>query len=190
MKRAEALIDNGQYGACVELCNSIIRNHPENAAALNLKGFCLASLGRFEDAKPLFKLARLYLPNYPDIRYNLGKVLDDTGDLEGALEEYNETLKLDIDHRKALLCRGSVRLRRGEYKESLEDLNKLLAIEPDLAEGLRLRGACRLILGRPEDAERDFDLAVQADPDLKDDIEALRTRYSQAARRERSPDGT
>lgn len=178
LKRAENFAAEGKIEECIAVCDEMISDNAVNAPALNLKGFCLASLGRFDAAMPLFKLARLYLPDDPDIRYNLGKVLDDTGDLAGAILEYTEALKLAGGHRKSLLCRGSVRLRKGDLAQALDDLNAFLKMEPDLAEGLRLRGACLLLMDDTKGADVDFKAAIKADPQLKDDIDALKSRYS------------
>lgn len=95
LQNAEALADQEKFEEAEALCAGVLAAEPENAAALNLRGFCLACRGRPAEALPYFKLARLYLPVYGIIRYNLAVALEETGDLKGAEEEYREALKLE-----------------------------------------------------------------------------------------------
>lgn len=98
LQRAEALADQERFEEAEALCAEVLAREPESAAALNLRGFCLASRGRPAEALPYFKLARLYLPVYAPIRYNLARALEDTGDPAGAAEEFSEALKLESGH--------------------------------------------------------------------------------------------
>ena len=95
LQKAEALADQEKFEEAGALCAGVLASEPENAAALNLRGFCLARLGRPAEALPFFKRARLHLPIYAIIRYNLAVALEETGDLPGAVEEYSEALRLE-----------------------------------------------------------------------------------------------
>ncbi len=101
LQRAEALADADKFEQAGALCAQVLAQDPQSAAALNLRGYCLACLGRPAEALPFFKLARLYLPVYAPIRYNLAVALEENGKLKEAAEEYAEALKLDSGHAAA-----------------------------------------------------------------------------------------
>lgn len=168
------MADARRFDEALSLCDQVLALKADNAAALNLKGFCLASQGKAGEALPLFKLARLYLPIYADIRYNLAKALEDTGDEAGAVEEYGEVLKLNSAYLDAWLNRGSLRMRRGKLDEAFADLSEAIARDPREPECFVLRGACQLLMRRPADAENDFNKALALDPRSKSRIEKLR----------------
>ena len=106
LKRAEALAGAQSWAAAIALCDEALASDGESAAAWNLKGFCLRALGRKEESLSAFKRARLHLPVYAPIRYNLGTALRENGDLKGALAEEPEFAALDADAIEALVGLG------------------------------------------------------------------------------------
>jgi tetratricopeptide (TPR) repeat protein len=122
LKRAEALADAACLEEALALCEAVLRDATDSAAALNLKGFCLAGLGRPADALEAFRLARFHLPVYAPIRFNFARALEETGQPEAALEEYGAALALDPEDARARLCRGLLRLARGAHEAAGEDL--------------------------------------------------------------------
>lgn len=171
--RAEALAQDGVFDEAVRLCDQVIAEDAEDAAALNLKGFCYASQGRPTDALPLFRLARLHLPSFPAIRYNLGKALEETGDTTGALAEYDETLRLDGDHAGARGSRATLRAEAGDAAGAGADFDELVRRDPANARAYLLRGAWHLTSSRFAQALPDFKMALELDPELKPAIDAL-----------------
>lgn len=138
--RAEALANAGVFDEAERLCDRVIAEDADDAAALNLKGFCLASQGRPAEALPFFRLACLHLPSFPAIRYNLGKALEDTGDTIAALAEYDETLRLDADHARARGSRAALRAEAGDVTGAGADFDELIRRDPANARAYLLRG--------------------------------------------------
>ena len=171
--RAEALANDGVFDEAAHLCDRVIAEAVDDAAALNLKGFCLASQGRPAEALPLFRLARLHLPNYPAIRYNLGKALEETGDTIAALAEYDETLRLDADHAGARGSRATLRAEAGDAAGAGVDFDELIRRDPANARAYLLRGGWHLASRRFAEALPDLRMALELDPELKPAIDAL-----------------
>ncbi|MDE2489883.1 MAG: tetratricopeptide repeat protein [Elusimicrobia bacterium] len=176
LERAEALAQDGRLDEAARLCDAVLAEAAEDAAALNLKGFCLAAGGRPAEALPFFKRARLHLPTYPAIRYNLGKALEETGDAAGALAEYDEVLRLDGGHAGARRSRAALRALSGDESGAAADFDELLRREPEDARGFFLRGAWRLSAGRFRESLPDLERALALDPELRPEIEALVAR--------------
>ncbi len=171
--RAEALANDGVFDKAVRLCDRVIAEDADDAAALNLKGFCFASQGRSAEALPLFRLARSHLPDYPAIRYNLGKALEETGDTIAALAEYDETLRLDGDHADARISRATLRAVAGDVAGAGADFDELIRRDQGNARAYLLRGGWHLASRRYAEAHPDLRMALELDPDLKPAIDAL-----------------
>ncbi len=165
--RAEALANDGALDEAMRLCNQVIAEDAEDAAALNLLGFCLASQGRPAEALPLFRLARLHLPDYPAIRYNLGKALEETGDTIAALTEYDETLRLDGDHADARISRATLRAVAGDAAGAGADFDELIRRDPTNARAYLLRGGWHLASRRFAEGLPDLRKALELDSELK-----------------------
>ena len=178
LERAEALADQQRYPEAVALCDRVIAEDFNSAAALNLKGFCLARLGRIEEALAEFRRARLALPVYPPIRFNLARALDDLGRIDEARGEYDETLRLDPEHSLARVYRGFLRARQGDPAGAQEDLDEAVRLDPGIPEAWVLRGACRLMARRPDLAREDFSRALELDPAQKPRIEKFITELA------------
>jgi len=141
LKRAEALAGAQSWAAAIALCDEALASDGESAAAWNLKGFCLRALGRKEESLSAFKRARLHLPVYAPIRYNLGTALRENGDLKGALAEFEEALKLDPADLQARLSRAVVKLDLGDEAGARADFDGCLRRDPALLDGPALDAA-------------------------------------------------
>lgn len=173
LRRAEALADAERWDEAVALCDRVLAAQADSAAALNLKGFCLAMTGRHAEALPLFKLARLYVPDYVPIRFNLARALEKTGDAAGAIAEYGEVLKLDGDQFDARLARIALREAAGDEEGTGADLDELVRRHPDVPRAHLLRGGWHLTRGRKEEALPDLNRALAMDPGLRTEVDAL-----------------
>lgn len=163
IQRAEKLADASRWEECIALCEQVLIEDSENPGALNLKGFCLVGLDRVQDALPFFKLARLYLPMYQPFRYNLARALQDTGDLRGALSEFDEAIKLDRSDTRALMFRSVVRHDLGDRDGALQDMEECLRLQPDNPRLWLARASLRLDLGERGAAASDLKKALELD---------------------------
>lgn len=173
LTQAELLADARRWAEAIALCDRVLSESSDSAAALNLKGFCFAASGRVPEALPCFKLARLYLPTAVDIRHNLARALEKTGDAAAALVEYGEVLKLDGDQLEARLSRIVLREASGDEAGAGADLDELVRRHPDLPRAWLLRGGWHLTRGRPAQALPDLKKALELDPGLQEQVDGL-----------------
>ncbi|MDE6695066.1 MAG: tetratricopeptide repeat protein [Bacteroidales bacterium] len=62
--------------------------------------------------------------------YNAGVTLMEQGDLDAALEQFDEAIRLYPEYAEAYTNKGSIRWRQGEYAQAIEDFNNSIAISP------------------------------------------------------------
>jgi tetratricopeptide (TPR) repeat protein len=176
LKKVEALLLDGKFQEVLDLCDEILKTSPDNAAAFTMKGHAMTDMGKPAEALPFFKLARVYLPTYPPIRFNLAQALDAVGEGKAALAEYDEALRLDGSYTQARACRGALRQQLGDAAGALADYDELVRRSPEDARIRMLRGGFHLSTGRPDAARADFEAAVGLDPSVAPAIADLRSK--------------
>ncbi|MGQ0722192.1 MAG: tetratricopeptide repeat protein [Candidatus Eiseniibacteriota bacterium] len=75
----------------------------------------------------------LSLPNAPFHRYNLGVMLEQEGDLEGAIAEYRAAAAEHPEDPRVGLNLGSLLSRLGRSDEAAREFDRVMAISPELA---------------------------------------------------------
>lgn len=122
------------------------------------------SLGNIRAAKRAIDRAVELSPLNAQAQAIRGFLLAAQNDMEGALAQFNQAIRLDSSLPEGWLGRGLCRLRRGDRANGLHDLRKAVVIEPSrslprsyLGKAFDLRGDIAL-------ARQELDLAEKLDP--------------------------
>src|SRR6202162_3246268 len=67
-------------------------------------------------------------PDNPDVRFGLGSVYEEGGDLDKARANYEAVLKADPNNLSALLAMGRVAIKNGDAQAGLDPLNRALSL--------------------------------------------------------------
>ena len=95
-------------------------------------------------------------PRSAEAHYNLGVVLKDRGDLEGASEEWASALALDPSHARALTQLGTAAAVRGDLPTAEARLKAALGIDPTLAVAHYNLARVLELMGRRHDALQEY----------------------------------
>jgi tetratricopeptide (TPR) repeat protein len=102
--------------------------------------------------------------------YNQGNAYYKVGDYEGAIDNYNQALKLNPKDAQAHLNRGNalseVAQHSGDpdrtYHQAIEDFNRTLQLKPNQAEAYLSRGMVRYEIAQySKNPEKDYQQAIQ-----------------------------
>ncbi|MBA2458823.1 MAG: tetratricopeptide repeat protein [Gemmatimonadales bacterium] len=115
---------------------------------------------RYAEAAELFASYTASQPDNAWGHYMYGLSAWKSGAHERALEQFDEALRLDPNHRKSLLNSGRVLLETSRPQEALSRIERALAIEPLFSEGLRLLGRARNELGQVPEAIDAYQRAI------------------------------
>lgn len=118
----------------------LLEQNPGDPQVLRIQAAGLAQLGRLADAEAINRQLLLQEPDAPDLQWNLGEVMLQRDDYEGALACYRELLaRRNVPAALALGAMGNVMLAQGNYSEARNLYQQALATDarhPSLLQGL------------------------------------------------------
>ncbi len=89
----------------------------------------------------------------------------DMGDIQGALLDYNEAIRLDALNAEAYLNRGITRQNMKQLDTASDDYTIAIKIDPTLSDAYIQRGLVSIDKSDPEGAIADFTEAMRVDPE-------------------------
>ena len=89
----------------------------------------------------------------------------DMGDIQGALLDYNEAIRLDALNAEAYLNRGITRQNMKQLDTARDDYTIAIKIDPRLSDAYIQRGLVSMDKNDPEGAIADFSEAIRVDPE-------------------------
>ncbi len=110
-----------------------------------------------------------HLPSLPedlqiDICLKRGVARRDTGDVAGALADFDEAARLDPRLATVYVHRGIAHIYHGDYESAIADFDEEIRLDPQDAEAYRHRGFAHSRLGDYDGAIADYSEAIRIDP--------------------------
>lgn len=99
--------------------------------------------------------------------FNRANALDDKGDQDAALADYNESIKLKPDYVDSYLNRGLVHEEKKDYDSAIADFNRAIALKPDFARAFYARGRAYEAKGDLQQALAGYEEAAKLAPKNK-----------------------
>ena len=110
--------DSGQPKEAIEVYNQYLAIKPDNADVRTDMGIMCRALGDFDRAIEEFKKAAQADPKHVNSRYNIGIVLlHDKNDIQGAINAWEEYLKVDSNSEKAQRVKAQIERMKKMGKE-------------------------------------------------------------------------
>jgi serine/threonine protein kinase/tetratricopeptide (TPR) repeat protein len=132
---ATFLRHTGALQSSVSLMRQAQRQYPDDFWINENLGFLLlrARPRRHKEAIPFLMVAVALRPQSPGAHINLGKALDDNGDVDGAIAEYREAIRVKSDSAQAHTNLGCALEAKGDVDGAIAAHRKAIRLEPNLA---------------------------------------------------------
>ncbi|QSV53880.1 MAG: serine protease [Dolichospermum sp. UKL201] len=155
--------ESNQLDKALAAINKAIQLQPNNPNLYNQKSGVLIDLKRYREAAAAINKA-IELSPRAAFYLNRGLVRDDLGDKPGAIDDYNQAIKINPNFAEAYYNRGGVRYELGDKPGAIDDYTQAIKINPNLAEAYNNRGLVRSKLGDKPGAIDDYNLAIKINP--------------------------
>jgi len=126
-ERALGLMQTGQYARAEAELSRLLETESrtrERAGIFNKRGVARIEQGRREDALPDFAAALELQPAFAPALVNIGNLLLESGDVEGAIVHYEAALRSDDHYRVARLNLGVAYKKLGRHAEAVREFRR------------------------------------------------------------------
>lgn len=129
----------------------------------------VAEAGKLDNlARSDFELAVLFDSKRWRAHHNLGIVKALQGDTQGAMEHFDEVLKLNPKFVNVHFNRGEILSRSGAFAEAIENYSRAIELNPKDSGFYSARGHAKLALADHDGALEDYRQAVNLSPEAPD----------------------
>jgi Flp pilus assembly protein TadD len=104
----------------------------------------------------LFFVTSSALGDASDVFMTNGIAKHHTGDLEGALTDFDKAIELAPSDGFIYMMRGAIKKEKGDLDGALRDLNKAIELDPKLGEPYYSRGVIKRTKGDLDGSNADF----------------------------------
>ena len=161
------LAEAGDHAGAIAQLSEAVKLRPRSAEAENALGEAYNGFGQVQPAREAFEQAAALDPKFSQAQVNLGLVLLEAGDFDGAAGH--------LDHAIALLgrkadagfphyLRAKVYSHRDDTKRAAAELEQAVALQPSLAEAWSDLGVARKMLGDDAGALAAYERAARLNP--------------------------
>jgi tetratricopeptide (TPR) repeat protein len=139
------------YFRDIELCNGVDRTSPED----RITG-CTTLIGSRQGTTTTLAIAY----------NNRGNAYTAKSDYDRAIQDFDQSIKLNPTYIKPLNNRGVAYLRKGEYGLAIEAFDEAITLNPNYGEAFANRARAHLKKKEYDRAASDYDAAIGLDPNL------------------------
>ena len=155
------------FWSASELYKQVLKIQPDHSHALELLSTRAAQTPQYNKALRLLNSAALP-KNTPSLLNNRGISLMHTGNLNEAVENFNQAIKLRNNYAPAYSNLGIAQNKLNQVNAALESYNQAINIAPEFADPYFNRGVLMEDLGYSELAFADYCTALAIEPDFTD----------------------
>jgi len=128
-------------------------------------GYVRVRLEQPEQAARAYRQAIRYRPDYAEARNNLALVLEDQGDIAGAINELHKGLRLEAGVSSLAFNLGRLYVESDRLEEAVRAFDRAIEAEPALRKAHVARAQALRRLDRKAEAAEAFELALELKPE-------------------------
>ncbi|MFN7412359.1 MAG: tetratricopeptide repeat-containing serine protease family protein [Dolichospermum sp.] len=157
--------ESKQLDKALVAINQAIRLQPNNPNLYSQKFGVLSDLKRYREAEVAINKA-IELSPRAAFYSNRGVAKDELGDKQGAIDNYNQAIKINPNLAQAYNNRGLTKYELGDKQGAIDDYNQAIKINPNYAQAYTNRGNAKSELGDKQGAIDDYNQAIKINPNF------------------------
>jgi predicted O-linked N-acetylglucosamine transferase (SPINDLY family) len=161
---ARSLLDSGQLGAAMSVCQELLQVQPDQYEANCVAGEIAGKMASWHEALKFLSRAIELKPQQALAYYKRANVLRDCGRLEQSLEDYSAAVALNPAFAHAYCNRGTVLQHLHRPEEALKSYDRAVELNPDDALARFNRAGVLRELNRLEEAVENYEDALRVKP--------------------------
>jgi tetratricopeptide (TPR) repeat protein len=161
----------GDRDKALQLAKEVVAKNPKDPAANEAyAGLLVQSTNRNDLKRSLPEIRNLIqnVPNSPSLHTDLSRAYFETGDMDKALIEANEAIRLNTNYAPARIVAGRIYEDRGQHTKAIELTDPVLAAQPQNPDARLIRARAHIGLNEPDKAQAELESLVQQFPQLND----------------------
>lgn len=159
-----ALFNAGHYVVLESQARLLLEQYPDYGYAWKVLGASLQMQGK--DALPAMQKATELLPDDVEAHNNLGKVLQELGQLDNTVACFRHALRIKPDYVEAHFNLGVALQTIGQLDDAMASYRRAVEIKPDFSEAHSNLGVVLKDLGQLDDAVMSYRRALEIKSDL------------------------
>jgi tetratricopeptide (TPR) repeat protein len=136
LNQANIEFNNGKFEASKVILLEILSREHRNIEALQLLGIIYANEQNLIKSIEIFTKAIKFNPINPQLLFNRGNALNESGKHEEAMVDFEKSLLLDSKNVKTLVAYGNALKHCGYIKKALDSYDSALKINPQFYEAI------------------------------------------------------
>lgn len=130
----KALFISGGHQECIQACQAVLQQNPEDTFALKYAGKSLLALGQIEQAQNCLAKAHQLDPSDPETVKDIGNCLLAAGNRQGAASAYRKSLEIRADYAPAINNLGGIAQQEGNHQAAIELFLRANKLDPSLTQ--------------------------------------------------------
>lgn len=159
-----ALFNSGRFVELESKARALLENDQNSGLAWKILGAALQMQGK--DSLHALEMAAQLLPDDAEAHSNLGAVLRELGQQDGATTSYRRALQINPDYAEAHNNLGISLQETGQLEDAVASYRRAIQIKPGYAEPNNNLGTALRELGRLDDAVASYRRALQINPNF------------------------
>ena len=163
--RADLWLKKKQYDFALTDADTFVRLEAKNGGSYAVRCDVWSERSEFEnaiaDCSKAIELGIPKLANKSSGYHDRGAVYFRKGDLDQAMSDFNEALRLDPLNAAAFAERADIWRSKGDLERAIKDLDQSIRLSPNLAKAYAVRGMLYEASGDLEKARKDFTAAIE-----------------------------
>ena len=165
VREGDSFLAIGRFDDAIVAYSHALAIDSKNGNALINRGVAYLKLRDWDESITDFTGALSMDPRYAFLAYlNRAQAREAKGDNDGAMADYEASLRVNPDAVDALDRRGFLKQSKGEWEGAIADYSRAIAVSPNDAQAYRGRGYAELSLARYDAAIIDLSEAISLEP--------------------------